>query len=74
MHEKRGEEHFGGELRESAQVQAERLVRQELKKVGWQEKELGLRRKGDVAKLRIAKLHTTRCRENAGTSIMLKCK
>jgi putative transposase len=56
MHEKRGAEHFGEEVRESAEVQAERLVRQELKKLGWQEKELSLRRKGDVAKLRIAKL------------------
>ena len=56
MHGKRGAEHFGAEIRESAQVQAERLVKQELKKLGWQEKDLCLRRKGDMAKLRIAKL------------------
>jgi hypothetical protein len=56
MHGKRGAEHFGEEIRESAQVQAERLVKQELKKLGWQEKELCLRKKGDVAKVRMAKL------------------
>jgi REP element-mobilizing transposase RayT len=54
MSEKRGAEHFGAELRESAQDKANRLVQEELKGLGWTEKDLKKHRKGDPEKVRIA--------------------
>src|SRR6266567_6104769 len=56
MKQKRGAEHFGELVREAEEVKAERLVKEELKKLGWQGKELALRRKGDPEKLRLARL------------------
>ena len=55
MAEKAGPHHYGEELRESAQEKAERLVGEELKKRKWKEEELGRRRKGDAAKVAIAR-------------------
>jgi hypothetical protein len=54
MGEKAGAEHFGEEIRESAEAKADRLVLAELKELDWGPEELGKRRKGDVEKLRIA--------------------
>jgi REP element-mobilizing transposase RayT len=49
-----GAEHFGPEIRESAQDKAERLVRAELSKLGWSASDLARQRKGAPQKLRIA--------------------
>jgi hypothetical protein len=54
MSEQRGAEHYGAEIRESAQEKSERIVREELRKRGWREEELSDRRKGDPEKLLIA--------------------
>ena len=59
MNSKAGPEHYGEEIRESAEDKANRLVKEELKKSGWREEELVERRKGDAKKLRIA-LHLRR--------------
>ena len=48
-------EHHAGELkRESAEGKAERIIREELKRLGWRESELAKRPKSDPAKLAIA--------------------
>jgi len=48
-------EHHSGELRlEMAQAKAERIMSQELKRLGWKASELALRRKSDPGKLAIA--------------------
>ena len=48
-------EHHAGELRlESGEAKAERLVGQELKRLGWKEADLAARRKNDPLKLAIA--------------------
>ena len=49
-----GAEHFGGEIRESGEAKAKRIVGEELKRAGWSAKDLGKRRKGDPKKLKIA--------------------
>ena len=54
MTEQRGPEHYGAELVEAAEVKAERLVREELSRAGWSEKELAQRPKGDKVKVKIA--------------------
>ena len=54
MAERRGEWHYGGELQESAEARAEGIIAAELKRRGWEEKELGERRKGDKMKVRLA--------------------
>ena len=54
MSQKRGPEHYGTEMRESAEQKAERIVAGELRKLGWQEAQLDSRRKGDPGKLKIA--------------------
>jgi len=62
MSPKRGAEHFGEEVREAEEAKAERLVRAELKKLGWRGKDLASRRKGDPEKVRLARWlrqHTT---------------
>jgi len=46
---------YGEAVRESAQVLAERLVKAELKRLGWTEQTLMERRKGDAAKVVIAR-------------------
>ena len=47
--------HYGAQRQETGEVKAERLVREELKKLGWQEGDLAKSRKGAPAKVRIAR-------------------
>src|SRR5712671_5657127 len=54
MSEQHGPEHYGTEMRESAEQKAERIVAEELRKLGWPESQLGSRRKGDPDKLKMA--------------------
>jgi hypothetical protein len=54
MTEKRGAEHFGQEVRESAEAKANRLIREELRKLKWKESALGEHRKGDPRKIKVA--------------------
>ncbi len=49
-----GPRHVGEEVRQSAEAKAERLAREELKRLGWEREELERRRKGDPQKVRIA--------------------
>jgi hypothetical protein len=53
--ERVGAQHYGAERQESGEAKAERLVREELGKVKWQEADLAARRKGDPGKVRIAR-------------------
>ena len=46
--------HYGEALQASAAAQAEALVQAELARRGWTEATLGLRRKGDAEKLKLA--------------------
>jgi hypothetical protein len=48
-------EHYGDELRESAQEKARRIVAGEMRKLGWAEADLERYRKGDRRKVRIAR-------------------
>jgi hypothetical protein len=54
MHEKIGAEHYGTEISETCAAQAERIVGEELKKLGWTAADLEQRRKGDIEKVRMA--------------------
>jgi len=54
MSEQHGPEHYGTEMRESAEQKAERIVAEELRKLGWPESQLGSRRKDDPDELKIA--------------------
>jgi hypothetical protein len=54
MSVKAGPEHYGQEIRESAEEKANRLIAAELKKMRWEEAELNRRRKGDKKKVKIA--------------------
>lgn len=54
IRERRGASHYGQELQESEEDRAERLVREELRRLGWDEAELARLRKGDHAKLELA--------------------
>jgi REP element-mobilizing transposase RayT len=47
--------HYGEELRESAEVKAERIVEEELKRRKWDASSLAQRRKGDAGKLAMAR-------------------
>jgi hypothetical protein len=49
-----GPEHRGEEVRQSAQQKAERVVQEELGKLGWDVADLAGRPKGDARKVRIA--------------------
>ena len=49
-----GAEHYGAELRESAEEKAERLIAGELARKGWQERDLAWRPKGDAFKVGLA--------------------
>jgi len=51
---KLGEGHCGEVRRASAEVRAERIMGEELERLGWRREELAARRKGDPAKLAIA--------------------
>jgi len=53
--ERIGAQNYGAERRESGEAKAERLVREELAKLGWTEAEVAQRRKGDPGKVRIAR-------------------
>ena len=53
--ERVGAQHYGAQRQESGEAKAERLVREELAKLGWQEADLAERRKGDPGKVRIAR-------------------
>ncbi len=52
--ERVGPNHYGAERRESGQEKAQRIVGEELKRVGREERELARRRKGDEEKVRVA--------------------
>ncbi len=52
--EQAGAEHYGAEIRESAQQKAERIAGEELRKLHWEEADLSRRRKGDPTKVGIA--------------------
>jgi hypothetical protein len=54
MEEKLGEHHAGALRRESGEAKAERLIGQELKRLGWTEADLEARRKNDPLKLALA--------------------
>ena len=47
--------HYGEEIGHSAEQQARRIMAEELAQLGWEEAELGQRRKGDMGKVRIAR-------------------
>ena len=49
-----GENHSGGLRLEVAEAKAERIIREELKRLGWKERNLIVRRKIDAGKLAIA--------------------
>lgn len=55
MEERAGPNYYGGEIREMSEAKAERLVSEELKRLGWREKDLKERPKGDAAKVRLAR-------------------
>jgi len=50
-----GAHHYGAERQQSGAAQAERLVREELGRLGWQDADLVQRRKGGPGKVRIAR-------------------
>ncbi|MBU6400048.1 MAG: transposase [Verrucomicrobia bacterium] len=50
-----GAQHYGAERQESSEAKAERLVREELQRLRWEEEDLAQRRKGDPGKVRIAR-------------------
>ena len=54
MGERLGAEHYGGERQEMTAARAEGMVKGELKRLGWSERELGRRAKGDEAKVMMA--------------------
>ena len=49
-----GPSHYGAAVQEAAEVRAERLVIEALKRMKWTEKDLASRRKGDAGKVRLA--------------------
>ena len=54
MKEKMGEEHYGAERAETAEAEAERIVKEELKRRRWEEADLEGRAKGDAGKVAMA--------------------
>src|SRR5277367_442591 len=54
MKEQMGEHHYGEERAETEEEEAERMVREGLKRLGWKEADLAARRKGDVKKVKLA--------------------
>ncbi len=52
--EEEGETHYTGPIQEAAQEKAGRIIAEELRRTGWREADLGLRRKGDAFKVRLA--------------------
>lgn len=55
MEGKMGRHHGGAERRESAEQKAQRILHEELKRRGWDAKELKRRRKGDLGKVQVAR-------------------
>jgi putative transposase len=55
MAEQAGDSHYGEAKRESAQEKAQRIVAEELKRVGWEEADLLKHRKGDRRKVKLAR-------------------
>jgi hypothetical protein len=53
INQRPGGEHYGAEIRQSAQAKAERLVREELSRLGWRERDLEAQRKGAPEKVAI---------------------
>jgi putative transposase len=51
-----GASHYGELMHEATEVRAERFVKDRLKVLGWQDRDLTARRKGDPAKVRLAAL------------------
>jgi hypothetical protein len=54
MDGKLGEHHAGALKREAAEAKAERIIGEELRRLGWTERELQERPKSDLAKLAVA--------------------
>ena len=50
-----GENHYGQERQESAEQQAECIVKEEIMSLGWNDEQLAQLRKGDLDKVRIAR-------------------
>ena len=50
-----GENHYGRERQESAEEQGERIVREEMLRLGWNEEQLAQRLKGDRGKVCMAR-------------------
>ena len=55
MAELAGTSHYGEELRESAEEKAQRIVAEEMQRLGWKEDELRRHRKGHRLKVKIAR-------------------
>ena len=55
MSERIGAEHYGPERAETGTEKAERIINAELKRRGWKQEDLRERRKGDGAKVKIAR-------------------
>ena len=55
MAEQAGASHYGEELLESAEEKAQRIIAEEMKRLGWKEDDLRRHRKGDRRKVRIAR-------------------
>jgi len=66
MKEQIGEQHSGEERALTAVAAAEELVREGLKVLGWKEKDLACRAKGDAEKLKLA------LQVRAGTTVTVK--
>jgi hypothetical protein len=66
MKERMGEHHYGEERVEAEEERAERLVREELKRLKWKEADLPVRPKGDRQKVKLA------LRLRAETAVTLK--
>jgi len=54
MEEKMGQEHYGAERDETAVAKAERIVEEEMKRLGWRKADLVRHAKGHARKVRIA--------------------
>ena len=54
IEQERAEHHYGEEIVESVEREAERLLAQMIKDIGWTEKDLAEHRKADDGKVRIA--------------------
>jgi hypothetical protein len=53
--ERVGPSHYGAQRQESDRQKAERVVKEELGRLGWEEDDLGARRKGHRAKVMLAR-------------------